>query len=372
MCSKQCVGITKKGSRCLIKVKTGEFCHHHVPTNSPTKTRLEPRHDFSKTNHQYRSPTISAPGSAPVTPKKLKSPTHVASKYYSTASNSISAPVSPDSVPRSPPKHATRVSGHIKYNNLDRPQRNSLNYSPTGRPIDYSSIPSSSKLRNSPKVEHSIQPGYIYVYTLASFLSKQAEGGWIQTRNLSRDKKSQDKWVDVDMRRSNKLLVKVGMTTKTPKVRIQQWESKCNHKLSCLYPGSHPHLGKSSLTKMISNLSLRDNAETQKYNMYIEKHQGFFVPRNVLHCEQQIHMTLKKKFGRGEIHCTGCSDKHHSADDKDHKDHKPSSILDIFRSKESAAPKADYNIHNEWFPIPRKGLDEVFSIINSECMKYRP
>ncbi|OBA22301.1 DUF1766-domain-containing protein [Metschnikowia bicuspidata var. bicuspidata NRRL YB-4993] len=282
MCPKQCLGITKKGARCLIKVSKGEFCHYHVPRHQHTATR---------------------PGSRP--------------NIFQSAQ-----------VPR--------------------------------KSANTSSLPA------TPKKDYATQPGYIYVYTLASFLSKHAKGGWVQTRNFSSDKRHKDKWVDVDMRRLETLLVKVGMTTKTPAIRILQWEAKCNHELQCLYPGSHPHLGKSSLLRMFGNLSIKSKPETKNLHAYVAHHHGFFVPQNVLHCEQLIHLILKLKYGRGEIHCTGCHEKSTDVEVKQ------SRFWNIFRSKEEAMARTDYNIHNEWFPVPRKSLDDVFSIISSECMKYKP
>ncbi|KAM9928625.1 hypothetical protein OXX59_001701 [Metschnikowia pulcherrima] len=357
MCVKQCMGTTKKGARCLIKVHGGEFCHYHVPHTSPAKTRPATRREIPQ-NMQFSRSHATNSSSAPVTPRKSKSAVHVASKSYTTTTSHAQA-----SFTGSPARPSDRMSDPIKYNNLDRPTR--PEFGGKQKSIDYNAIASSPRCRYSPKVELAIQPGYIYVYTLSSFLSKHADGGWIQTRNLSRDKRHQDKWVDVDMRRSHKMLVKVGMTTKTPAVRIAQWEAKCNHKLQCLYPGSHPHLGKSGLSRMFSGLSLKENKEAKKYSAYVENHHGFFVPRNILHCEQQIHQILKSKFGRGEIHCTGCYDKPAAPEESQ-------SFLDMFRQKDDPSAKTDYNIHNEWFPIPRKKLGEVFSIINGECTKYMP
>lgn len=360
MCLKQCMGVTKRGARCLIKVNTGEFCHYHVPRQPDPKTRPDPRLKVKQPNQKPHKKYATNPSLPPVPPRKTQLHVHITSKNYTTSSSVGAVKTGSRTY-----KSGDRQLGPIKYNNLDRPLVQAGISAGNRRPIDYTSIPSSPKHRYSPKAELAIQPGFIYVYTLSSFLSKHADGGWIQTRNLSRNKRHQDKWVDVDMRRLQKMLVKVGMTTKTPAIRIQQWEAKCNHDLQCLYPGSHPHLGKSSLSRMLGNLSLKNNSEAEKYSTYVEKYHGFWVPRNILHCEQQIHLILKQKYGRGEIHCTGCHDK------PEEPEMKRSSILDMFRTKEEP-PRTDYNIHNEWFPIPRKKLSEVFSIINTECMKYLP
>lgn len=201
--------------------------------------------------------------------------------------------------------------------------------------------------------------GYIYVYTLSAFLLKSGHGGWIQTRNLVNLNNHRNEWVDVDMKSLKILLVKVGMTTKTPEVRILQWEEKCNHKLACLYPTKHNH-DKSSLLAAFKRLSI--GAE-QNFDSYDSLRKGFYVPEGVAIAERRIHVLLKQKYGRGEIHCTGCSEKPPPEPDT-------SKFWNVFRSKELKVAK--YNIHNEWFPVPRKELDNVYRIIDQVCCSKQP
>lgn len=200
------------------------------------------------------------------------------------------------------------------------------------------------------------------MYTLQSFLEDKA--GTIKTRNLINSTKNRDQWVDMKIKKSKMLLIKVGMTTKTPAIRILQWEAKCNHKLRCLYPNSYDFKS-TSLMDRFRALSLNSRpAENRFFLTFHESSKGFYVPRDVLHCERDIHGLLKLKFGRGEIHCTGCVDKTKAAASS----RSGLSLLNLlsFKSKEP-----EFNVHNEWFPVPKNMIHEVYSIIDSVCQRYR-
>lgn len=162
------------------------------------------------------------------------------------------------------------------------------------------------------------------------------------------------------------LLVKVGMTTQTVAKRIQQWESKCQHKLVCLHPEYDMPLSQNSLLDRFKRLtisSLRHSAQFRQYTTFQDNVKGFFVPRDVLKAEKEIHEQLKNRFGRGDVYCTGCVEK---AKNK----HNESSLLTLFKKKDFV--QSDYNVHVEWFPIPKKKLHEVFKIIDLVCLRVMP
>lgn len=203
------------------------------------------------------------------------------------------------------------------------------------------------------------KPGYIYLYTLASLLDSKSKNDWLKTRNLLLKSKHKDQWVTFNSKKLLVLLVKVGMTTQTVAKRILQWEAKCHHKLVCLHP-DHPSTPRKPLSflQRFANLKVDDQYATFQDNV-----KGFFVPRDVLRAEKEIHGALKERYGRGDVYCTGCVEKAKH-------EHKESSILDLFRKKEVL--QSDYNVHVEWFPIPKKNLHDVYKIIDSICLRYLP
>lgn len=198
------------------------------------------------------------------------------------------------------------------------------------------------------------KPGYIYVYTHSSFLSKEGNG-WVQVKNLTNNKHLINKWVDVDMKHLKTILIKVGMTTKTPAVRILQWEEKCKHKLACLYPGSH-NLRDNGLLGAFKRLSLLKSEP--KLKTYVSAFKGFWAPRDVFLAEKKIHALLKGRYGRGEIHCTECSDKPQQGKSR------------CFWPFSKSSQPAPHNIHNEWFPVPKKDIAMIFQLIDSVCSTY--
>lgn len=273
MPSSQCLGTTKDGRRCLIKVADRSYCHHHKSQSKSWLPKLTKTGGSSTTN--------LAPNS-----RQSKSE-------------------------RSPP------------------QGNSFSTE-----------------------EYNNKGGYIYVYTLASFFSTNRNDGWVQTRNLTRNK-NVDRWVDLDMKKLDIILIKVGMTTKSPAIRIQQWEDKCHHKLKCLYPNSHS-FKTFSLSGMFRGLSI--HPQKLKFHSYQSSAHGFFTPRKALQAEKLIHEALKKKYGRGQIQCTGCIS---------NKELVPSSKFSFF-SKSRHEPDS-HNIHTEWFPVPKREIERIFHVIDQVC-----
>lgn len=324
---RQCIGTTKAGSRCLIKVRSGTFCHYHID--------------------QIHERSSSTP--IKVASSKSNSPVK--------ASNSpVNQHTSPVKSPRSPIKvkmAATSVS----------PAK--LNVKESKHHVTPSSTKSPTRSPRTSKVDYS-KPGYIYVYTLASLL-KNSKDGWLKTRNLLTDLKHKDRWVTFNSKALLLILVKVGMTTQTVAKRIQQWESKCHHELVCLhpqYPG--PVSQPKSLMDRFRRLSLNSQAHSAQFRQYTtfqDSAKGFFVPRDVMRAEKEIHEALKQKFGRGDVYCTGCVEKAKTK-------HKESNLLSLFKKKDFML--SDYNVHVEWFPIPKHKLHEVYRIIDLICMRYLP
>lgn len=245
------------------------------------------------------------------------------------------------------------------YHESQSPKRDGPNHLPLlkvsdrGSPIGNSRKvinPKKTFLQTSHEYEH--KPGYIYVYTLSAFLSRDRKGGWIQARNLINPAKNVNKWVDVNINRLDIILIKVGMTTKTPAVRILQWQMKCNHELTCLYPKSHS-FGKTSFLDAFKRLTIKSSS----FSTYDASANGFYSPKNIAAVEKKIHTLLKKEYGRGEIQCTGCIEKSESVE-------KPGFFRKLLPKK---AEPALFNVHNEWFPVPKRSLDEVFRKIDMVC-----
>lgn len=275
MTTVQCLGTTKRGTRCLKRVSNGEWCNYHQSQNP------------------------------------------IASKLASNSLRNVGTPR-----PNAPVKNWLSSGNHSSP---------ALNYTHTHQNQD------------------AIQAGYIYVYTLSSFLHGNSTGGWIQARNLVDSKRTADKWVDINMRRLKLILIKVGMTTKTPEIRILQWEEKCHHKLTCLYPLSHS-FKKTSLLDLFKNLSLKSKSPLLTFK---KTSKGFYASKNLGLVEKQVHHTLKSKFGRGEIQCTGCIEENKAQ-----------------KKNQNKNTSISYNIHNEWFPVPKSKIEEVFYIINEICLLH--
>lgn len=194
-------------------------------------------------------------------------------------------------------------------------------------PLKYSQSPSRSP---SPS---KIKPGYIYVYTLTSLMNGTKNS--LSVRNLpgtSRFKK--DKWSDFDARKLKYILIKVGMTTGSVSGRLSQWELQCRHQLTCLVPGTKI---KMSLLESIRKLSL----SSPSYKSFDKHGTGFYCSKAVQQAETQIHTLLHRKYGSGDVFCSGC-----------------------------AKTGSNYSIHVEWFLIPKSDLNTVFGIIDSVCKCY--
>ncbi|ABN65949.2 predicted protein [Scheffersomyces stipitis CBS 6054] len=188
--------------------------------------------------------------------------------------------------------------------------------------------------------------GYIYIYTMSELLNSRKS--WLQTRNLPNTKPShKHKWKDFDAGKSPYMLVKVGMTSGTVARRLAQWQNQCHHDITVLGPA----------TEEIVELKFKSAAIASRFNSpkpySTFRNNGFFCGRNLKSAESEIHRLLRAKYGNGDILCTGCA------------------TPDSRKPNKDVPFRSEYNIHVEWFLVPKSDLEYVYSVINSVCLKNR-
>lgn len=223
--------------------------------------------------------------------------------------------------------------------------------------------------RTSTAIQPTNKCGYIYVYTLTKLLHNNDEK-LLKVRNLPNvSHRHKDKWVSFKAGKSPYMLIKVGMTTQTVQKRLKQWQDKCHHDLTCLYPCmDQENPSSKSMELLIYRLKrLTMKPEKVEFQTFQEKNLGFFCFKGVNLAESEIHSMLHKKYGSGDVYCTGCSNKSTTEQDG----HK--SKFSIFKDKSSRSNpfQKGYNIHVEWFLIPKKDLNSVYNLIDAVCAKYR-
>lgn len=183
------------------------------------------------------------------------------------------------------------------------------------------------------------QKGFIYVYTLKHLIESNAkEQSWLKLQHIDikapKDKLKDPKSLD-NFNPKKHILIKVGLTTKTVAKRIDEWESKCKHKLVIVRPKESQTFdddSENSLIKVFKKLRVK---ETKNLKNYIIAQDGFHSEKRLGLVEKQIHSKLRKEFGHGDMICYGCKEK-----------------------------QGDYGIHIEWFMIPRNEIDKVFNVID--------
>ncbi|CCE82867.1 Piso0_002619 [Millerozyma farinosa CBS 7064] len=197
--------------------------------------------------------------------------------------------------------------------------------------------------------------GYIYIFTLRKLIAEKGPSTWFSVKNMP-DTKSRDKnmWVPFEARKSKYLLVKVGMTTLNVDRRIKQWEEKCHHELACVHPGSNLKVKGSSVDRLLMQFKELMLSE-RKFSTYNAAQRGFFCSSDVSKAEKDIHATLKRIYGRGDVYCSGCRDADQGS--------KAQSRALCKRAPFDGA----YNIHIEWFSIPKKDLTKLYKIIDDTC-----
>lgn len=344
--SVQCLGKTRAGSQCSRKVNDGRYCHQHLSQDP-----------------QYLSNISASARNIPSTYSSLKA---VKSPHNHTSNIKPAKQVNDPSQMKDT-KNTTPTKPSTSFRNNFMPF-SPLKSQQLGQSLPKKSAPTLPK-SPTPRPHRTVdytKPGYIYVYTLASLLDNSKDG-WLKTRNLLTKSKDKDRWVTFKSKSLLLILVKVGMTTQTVAKRIQQWESKCQHKLVCLHPEyKFPGSQSGTFLEKFRGLTLsaqKTSAQFRQYTTFQDNIKGFFVPRDVLRAEKEIHDELKQKFGRGDVYCTGCVEKANA-------EHKESSVFDLLRKKDFM--QSDYNVHVEWFPIPKNRLHEVYKIIDRICLRYLP
>lgn len=199
--------------------------------------------------------------------------------------------------------------------------------------------------------------GYIYIFTLRKLITEKGPSTWFSVKNMP-DAKSRDKnmWVPFESRKSRYILVKVGMTTLNVDRRIRQWEDKCHHELACIYPGSNLKVKGGSFDRLVMQLKELTLSEGKLLTYDAAQH-GFFCSSDVGKAEKHIHATLKSIYGRGDVYCSGCRDINQGSKLHSRVPHK------------RAPFDGEYNIHIEWFSIPKKDLTKLYKIIDKICLE---
>ncbi|KAI5949923.1 hypothetical protein KGF54_005401 [Candida jiufengensis] len=188
--------------------------------------------------------------------------------------------------------------------------------------------------------------GYIYIYTMKNFINPPLNWSFKVKNIPNTTKRNKDKWINFKSKKSPYILIKIGMTTQLPNIRIKQWELKCGHELVNLNPkNSYLIENKSLIEKLLClNINEKDNPS---YNRF--KNDGFYCEENLKLIESTIHQKLRQKYGKGDVYCSGCLQ-----DDKLH-------------TEKTSPLKTNYNVHIEWFLIPKKDLEEIYKLIDYTC-----
>ncbi|KAL6452084.1 hypothetical protein SBY92_003394 [Candida maltosa Xu316] len=175
------------------------------------------------------------------------------------------------------------------------------------------------------------------MYTMTNFLFPPKDWNF-KVKNLPNASKK-DKWLDFNSKKSPYILIKIGMTTQTPKTRIKQWQEKCHHDLTNIGP-PNKHLvikQRQSLLARLMCMSIEDPQYCRWTN------EGFHC-RNLKTVESTIHRELRMKYGKGDVYCVGC------LNDNVHRN-------------------ANFNVHVEWFLIPKRDITDIYQLIDSTCVQ---
>lgn len=169
--------------------------------------------------------------------------------------------------------------------------------------------------------------GYIYIYTLQKFFDRNQKN-WFVTRNLPNTHNTE--WTNYQYNESPYIFVKIGMTSQPVQVRIKQWENKCKHEIKLLGPKQGPK------RVVIENLhTLFKNLTLHPYKSF--RDDGFYT-KDISHTELEIHQQLHTCYGKGVVFCKNCS-------------------------------TDAYNIHIEWFLVPKNKLNNVYRLIDKLCLQ---
>ena len=344
----QCNGITKKGVRCGIMVNGG-WCHHHVMQNTNLINNNQKTTNAKSHNNTLRacSNITSKISSNNITPK--------------TSSNIT-------------PKTSSNITPKTSSSNIT-PKTSSNNLIPRSPHKSVLISPQNTPKTNYYNPVHPSKPGFIYIYTLTSLLENKP----IQVKNLpNAHNRHRDKWVSYEPKKSHYYLLKIGMTTGTVTRRLKQWETKCNHQLTCIFPAGKQNsmdkfvdkflklkLSRTEVKRTDNSIKLTSrtiettkNIGTESLRTFPTSHSkeslscfrdnGFYAEADVAQVESLVHKNLRKLYGDGSLYCTGCQGK-----------------------KTGEGPFNEYSIHTEWFLVPKNELAVVYKVINDECEKKR-
>lgn len=153
-------------------------------------------------------------------------------------------------------------------------------------------------------------------------------------------------WVSYDYKKSDFILLKIGMTSQSVEARLSQWEKKCNHKLAVVNPKTDKRFN-GNLVNYFKRLSVKDEV----YNTF--NGDGFKVSHHLSQAESEVHKVLRELYGKGLVFCKGCINDQDSTTKSN----------DLFIN--------GCNIHIEWFLVPKKSLKMVYSVIDQICLRYQ-
>lgn len=324
----QCSGITQKQERCkrTVKVEHG-FCSYHVSQASTLS-----KHD------QHRIPRIENSHSGQLN-SRGKPYMEIDGRYISREPYII-----PGQFDSSQSKRDAPSSQHMSTKAFGRFNRDpQLVHT---RVKNYHTFVSNKSTNDKPRGK-----GYIYIYTMQNFL--EPPKGWtFKVKNIpNTSTRNKDKWIKFKSRSSPYILIKIGMTTQLPNIRIKQWENKCKHELVNLGP-QNEHLIKPYLHWWQKFLCLRIDDDDTELRLSRFKKDGFYCEENVSVVENIIHQQLRKKYGKGDVYCSGCI---------------PDDALIKNKDKEKVPLQSNYNVHVEWFLIPKQDIREVYRLIDQTC-----
>lgn len=261
---------------------------------------------------------------------------------------------------------------------------------PTVKYCRYHEHQDPNKLRFPSPNASTKKDGYIYIYTYK--LLYDAIIGDHKTYTVN-NKNNKLNWLQVDNsiisngnvtelspynRNEGYILCKIGMTTKNDVyLRLKEWESHCHHPVINLtpervsfllqqYSANHARSNKripetASLSKLFQKLSIKEKRDNKNHHDQISKisinnlstyrNGGFYVSKNsklsLVEIESFLHRFFWKKYGRGIIHCSGCSNT--GNDDKNSYNY----------------ANTNTNRHLEWFNVPIKQLPDLLYTIDN-------
>ena len=248
--------------------------------------------------------------------------------------------------------------------------------------------------------------GNIYIFTYAHMMHPKPT----KTPYLHLAEPTDTKWIDYSrtapFNPTDKILIKVGYTRKSPEARVQEWREQCGHsEFVLLYPGCLVPLygvkgsNGSKGTRAITGVSVLAHAEKdeQKINMiakllqkmhlkgdeqrhqerqnistdslhrnwhrhapqhrdnrlhtgrnyaYLNSARTCFLTANPYQVEQKIHKLLRERYGSGKMYCDGCAK---------------------LRLNANHHQVVTTGVHTEWFLVPRTEMGVVWALIESQC-----